>query len=167
MAELAEPAPRTYATTTDLERRWRPFTDEDERTRAEVLLADAAARIDAECPPPANPTSEQLQARLIVSCEIVKRAMIQPAGVGVNSAQQAAGPYSQSVQFANPTGDLYLTKADRKLLGCNAQQAFTVHTPNIDLWPEHLPWCSLMFGGCRCSCGVDIAWRPIFERGHE
>lgn len=27
----------------------------------------------------------------------------------------------------------------------------------------HLPWCSLMFGGSTCSCGVDIAGYPIYE----
>ena len=27
----------------------------------------------------------------------------------------------------------------------------------------HLPWCSLMFNGASCSCGVDIAGYPIFE----
>jgi len=26
----------------------------------------------------------------------------------------------------------------------------------------HLPWCSLAFGATYCSCGVDIAGRPIF-----
>lgn len=29
----------------------------------------------------------------------------------------------------------------------------------------HLPWCTLMFRGNYCSCGVDIAGRPIFEGG--
>lgn len=29
----------------------------------------------------------------------------------------------------------------------------------------HLPWCTLMMGGNYCSCGVDIAGRPIFEGG--
>lgn len=27
----------------------------------------------------------------------------------------------------------------------------------------HLPWCSLNFNANYCSCGVDIAGRPIFE----
>jgi len=31
----------------------------------------------------------------------------------------------------------------------------------------HLPWCSSMFGALYCSCGVDIAGRPIFEGGQE
>lgn len=29
----------------------------------------------------------------------------------------------------------------------------------------HLPWCALMMRANYCSCGVDIAGRPIFEGG--
>lgn len=39
----------------------------------------------------------------------------------------------------------------------------------IDMVPSrgsaHLPWCSLAFGATYCSCGVDIAGKPIFELG--
>ena len=39
----------------------------------------------------------------------------------------------------------------------------------IDMVPRagagHLPWCSLAFGAAYCSCGVDIAGKPIFEVG--
>lgn len=39
----------------------------------------------------------------------------------------------------------------------------------IDMVPSlgssHLPWCSLAFGATFCSCGVDIAGKPIFELG--
>ncbi|TAJ46354.1 MAG: hypothetical protein EPO52_17630 [Herbiconiux sp.] len=31
----------------------------------------------------------------------------------------------------------------------------------------HLPWCALNFGATYCSCGVDIAGRPIFEGGDD
>lgn len=40
---------------------------------------------------------------------------------------------------------------------------------SIDMLPPvgsaHLPWCSLAFGATFCSCGVDIAGKPIFELG--
>lgn len=40
---------------------------------------------------------------------------------------------------------------------------------SIDMIPSvgslHLPWCSLAFGATFCSCGVDIAGKPIFELG--
>ena len=28
---------------------------------------------------------------------------------------------------------------------------------------SHLPWCNLMLGASWCSCGADIAGRPIYE----
>src|SRR5690606_22781431 len=111
-----------YATVTDLESRWRSLSA-DERARAEVLLGDAAVRIDAQCPP-ADPLDDE-EARKIVSCEMVKRAMGSPADSAVSSALIGAGPYQQQLQYANPTGDLYLTKGDRKLLRCSSQVAFT------------------------------------------
>jgi hypothetical protein len=40
----------------------------------------------------------------------------------------------------------------------------------IDMVPSatrHLPWCTLMMGGNYCSCGTDIAGRPIYELGGE
>lgn len=114
-----------YALVTDLESRWRTLSA-TEKTRAGVLLGDAAVRLDAECAPSVPITDDEKATRKIVSCEMVKRAMANPAGVGINSVQQGAGPYQETVQYTNPTGDLYLTKADRKLLGCGRQVAFTV-----------------------------------------
>lgn len=117
-----------YATVSDLESRWRTLTA-PEKTRAGVLLEDAAVRLDVACPPTDPPTEAELSVRLIVSCEMVKRAMATPGGlegIGVSSVQAGAGPFQQTHQFTNPTGDLYLTKGDRALLGCGAQVAFTV-----------------------------------------
>ncbi len=117
-----------YATVEDVEVRWRPLSP-DEKARAGVLLEDAAVYLDAVCVPSDPPTDSELSARLVVSVGMVKRAMASGTGagaVGVTSVQQGAGPYQETMQFANPTGDLYLTKGDRKLLGCGAQAAFTV-----------------------------------------
>jgi hypothetical protein len=52
------------------------------------------------------------------------------------------------------------------LLGLVAKQegAFS-----IDMTPTgatvHLPWCTAHFGALYCSCGADIAGRPIYEDG--
>lgn len=126
-----------YATVEDLEARWRPLTP-DEQARAGVLLGDAAVRLDAECSHSDPPTVAELEARKIVSCEMVKRAMASAGGVGVTSIQQGAGPYQETTQFANPTGDLYLAKGDRALLGCGKPVAFTVSmaSPVAPLPPE-------------------------------
>lgn len=113
-----------YATVEDVEARWRTLSA-DERTRAGVLLDDAAVRLDVECPPD-DPVTDA-EARKIVSVEMVKRAMsVGDSGVGVTSVQTGAGPYQETRQFSNPMGDLYLTKGDRRLLRCGRSQAFTV-----------------------------------------
>lgn len=128
-----------YATVADLEDRWRTLTS-DEQSRAGVLLGDAAVRLDVLCPPSAPPTAAELAARMIVSCEMVKRAMATPggvAGIGVTSVQAGAGPFQETQQFANPTGDLYLTKADKSLLGCGSQVAYTF--PMVERLPPLEP----------------------------
>lgn len=130
----------TYAAVTDLEARWRTLSPA-EQERAMVLLDDATVRLDAACPPSDPPTMQELSARKIVSCEMVKRAMSTPGGldgIGVSSLQAGAGPFQQTQQFSNPSGDLYLTKSDKSLLGCGAQVAFTVpmvEYPDSPLYP--------------------------------
>jgi len=158
-----------FASATDLAARWRPLTPAEE-TMADTLLGDASLIVRSECPdvdarlstiPPAlDPDVPKM-----VVCAMVKRAMIAGVDVeGVTNTQQTAGPFSQSMTYSNPMGNLYLTKAERKLLGCGGQEAFTVATP-IAGSSAHLPWCSLAFGALYCSCGVDIAGVPIFGAG--
>lgn len=112
----------TYATIHDLEARWRPLTAA-ERVRADALLADAAVRIDAYAPPPTELTDAQAAAREIISCEMVKRAMAGSAIPGITQESETRGPFTAQVTYANPLGDLYLTKADRQMLRGGRQRA--------------------------------------------
>jgi hypothetical protein len=41
--------------------------------------------------------------------------------------------------------------------------AYSVDT--LGVYVRHVPWCNLMFGASYCSCGADIAGRPIYEGG--
>lgn len=128
----------TYATVTDLAERWRPIST-DEESLAETLLGDAALRIDRACPLPEDPAEDDLRARLIVSCEMVKRAMVMPDNLlGVTSYSDNTGPFQEQRTYGNPMGNLYLTKEDKRLLGCGGQVAFTV--PMHDTQPYRLPW---------------------------
>lgn len=112
----------SYATVEDLEQRWRKIVD-DERPRVEALLWDAAVEIDAIAPRPAEMTDADWATRKVVSCRMVKRAIQQEdVGSGVEQLSQTAGPFGIQTRFANPTGDLYLTKADRRLLLGNSKQ---------------------------------------------
>jgi hypothetical protein len=120
-----------YATWEDVQAGWRPLTA-DEQARATDLLEEAAVEINAIAPLADPPTVGELEARQVVSKRMVRRAMsVAVDALGVGSIQQGAGPYQETRNFTNPAGDLYLTKADRRLLGVGRQVAGMV-----DLAPD-------------------------------
>lgn len=61
-----------------------------------------------------------------VVCAMVARTVPAAGMEGVQAVQQSAGPYAQSQTMANPNGDLYLTRAERRLLGASLQRAGSV-----------------------------------------
>lgn len=128
-----------YAIWQDVQKGWRPLSV-DEQERATDLLADAAVEIDSVAPlgaPPIAPTPAELEARKVVSKRMVRRAMaVALDSIGVGSIQQGAGPYQETRNFTNPAGDLYLTKADRRLLCVGRQAAFSV-AMGTDEQPRH------------------------------
>ena len=101
-----------YARVADLEKRWRTL-DPSEKARAEVLLVDAAAIIASAMRTArvvVDPDDQEQEANLVrVSCSMVQRAMAQ----GDGEQQHAWG----GELVMNPSGDLYLSKADKKSLG--------------------------------------------------
>ncbi len=106
-----------YAEVSDIEARWRTLTAE-EQTRAAALLDDASVRLDALVV--VNPEDEKQQAALkTVCCSMVIRAMAatQADSFGVSQTSITAGPYTRSFSYNNPSGDMYLTRDDRKMLG--------------------------------------------------
>ena len=113
-----------FATHADLEARWRTLTPV-EQTRADVLLDDASALI-LDLKPDVEDWASETTLKAIV-CAMVKRVMQGPADLdGVTQTQQTAGPFSQGVSFANPSGDLYLTKGEKRRLRIGVQRAFSV-----------------------------------------
>lgn len=110
-----------FATYSDLATRWRTLSAA-EQSRATVLLGDASDLIRDLAPAPIN----EATAKAVV-CTMVKRVMQGPADLdGVTQHQQSAGPFAQNVTFANPSGDLYLTKLEKQRLGIGRQRAFVV-----------------------------------------
>lgn len=106
-----------FATVSDIEARWRDLTVSEE-ARAAVLLDDAAAMlsklVDVD---PAD--TEQAALLKAVNCDMVIRNMSQTSSelYGVSQSSMTAGPYTQAMSYANPSGDMYLTKLERRLLG--------------------------------------------------
>lgn len=119
----------SFATVQDLEARWKPLNDGDD-DRAATLLGDASMLIRSMKPGADERagTDPVFAASLkVVVCAVVKRGMQAPSGMeGVGQFQQTGGPFSQNLTFSNPTGDLYLTKAEKKRLGIGGQRAFSV-----------------------------------------
>ncbi len=112
-----------FAEAADLEKRWRKL-DPDERERAETLLADASDKIRADYPFLCRKVSERTLTRIV--CQMVKRAMLADDTAGVQSATQTTGPFSDTVAYANPDGDLYLTASEQRSLGADRRRAFTI-----------------------------------------
>ena len=106
-----------FADVSDLESRWRELST-DEEARANVLLDDASAMLSALVE---VDSSDAGQAELlkIVCCDMVIRAMSATAAdtFGVSQTSMTAGPYTQSFSYSNPSGDMYLTKLEKRLLG--------------------------------------------------
>lgn len=106
-----------YATVPDLEARWRTLTEE-EQTMASVLLDDAATYLDSLVSVAVGDTHQAAVLKM-VSCAMVKRAMVasESNGFGIDQATATMGPFTQTAHFANPSGDFYLTAAERAQLG--------------------------------------------------
>lgn len=121
-----------FAEVSDLEARWKLLTP-GERATAAVLLEDASQLIIDVCPRASEASVNTLRR---VACAVVKRAMTTPSVAGASSVQQGGGGYQASVSFANPHGDLYLSKSEKQSLGCGRQRAFT-----IDLLPQEGVCC--------------------------
>lgn len=106
-----------YATTSDVQARMLRTMSESETSLCSTLLDDAAALIDS------YNTSATDDVKKIVSCRMVVRALGdgQTSGVPIGATQgsMSALGYSQSWTMGSggATGDLYLSKSDRQLLG--------------------------------------------------
>ena len=115
-----------YATLEDLQSRWRQLSA-DEQQRATALLSDAAVKIALACKQSgvAIDAADELQSEALksINCEMVKRAMMSPIDMPpVSSFAQTAGSYSESQTYVNPTGDLYMTLGEKKMLGIGTQK---------------------------------------------
>ena len=103
-----------YATAQDVAAGFRTL-DADEVTKAEALLAEAAVLIDA------YNSAAPAAAKRVVSCRIVRRALGETdcaIPIGATQGTVAAGGYSQSWTVGQgTTGELYLGRTDKKLLG--------------------------------------------------
>jgi hypothetical protein len=130
----------TYATTADLEARWRPLSSGQETSTASTLLADASVFIRAECPGIDQKVTDLLVDEELLTatvCAMVKRAMVGGEDLaGVSNEQETAGPFMRGRTYSNPLGDLYLTRQERRRLGYGGVRAGNVPMAAVELFEE-------------------------------
>lgn len=124
----------TYAIPADVQARTARDLTADELNLCQALLEDAAVMIDASAPGAAS------AAKLVVSCRMVLRALGDGGASGVpmgaTQGSMSALGYSQSwtIGSGGSTGELYLAKSDRQLLGVS--NAIGSYSPVEALVPE-------------------------------
>lgn len=106
-----------FAVVSDIESRWRELST-DEEARATTLIDDASAMLSALV---VVDISDKRQAGLLkmVCCNMVIRAMSASEydAFGASQMSMTAGPYSQQWTYSNPSGDMFITKMEKRLLG--------------------------------------------------
>ena len=124
-----------YATVSNVQERMTRTLDSDETAVCSTLLDDVAVLIDAY-----NPNASD-NAKLIVSCRAVIRAIgdgstDMSVPLGASQGSMSAMGYSQSwtMSSGGSVGEIYLSKTDKKLLGCG--NMIGSYSPAQDLVPE-------------------------------
>ena len=126
--------PTTYASVQDVQDRMTRDLSTDEQAVCTALLQDAAVIIDATA------LNASADAKKVVSCRMVIRALGDGGASGVpmgaTQGSQSALGYSQSWTMGSggSTGELYLNKLDRSLLG--AGNSIGSYSPTQALVPE-------------------------------
>ena len=124
-------AETTYATIQDVAAGFRPLTA-SEQTIASQLLIEAAIIIDA------YNSLASADAKNVVSCRMVRRSIGSSGDVPIGASQgsMSALGYSQSwtMGATGSTGELYLNRMDKKLLG--AGNAIGSYSPIQELVPQ-------------------------------
>nr|DAY94750.1 MAG TPA: hypothetical protein [Caudoviricetes sp.] len=125
-----------FATITDFEKRWVGLSERD-ALRVEALLEDASDLIRSTCPDWRDVPVSTLKR---ITCQVARRALIslsEASGVGVSSMSTTDGPFTQQISYANPQGDLYLTRSEKKSLGVGVSRAFEVDLLADSREPNH------------------------------
>ncbi len=123
-----------YATIDDVQARMTRTLSDSERDVCFSLLEDAAVMIDALAP------NASADAKLVVACRMVIRALGDGSGsgypIGASQGSMSGLGYSQSWTVSGgATGELYIGKADRTLLGCSNK--IGSYSPVQELAPQN------------------------------
>jgi len=114
-----------FATVDDVESRWRALST-TEAARATTLLTDASQQIlDEDTRGLLSALTTPTSTIIRITCAMVIRAMASGVEESAPVTQDSwgSGPFNQQRTYANPLGDLYLTKAERRSLKFSRMRA--------------------------------------------
>ena len=127
-----------YATVEDVQARMTRTLSESEQAVCTTMLDDAAVLIDAY-----NYNADE-DAKLVVSCRVVIRAIGDGGDLnvplGASQGSMSALGYSQSwtLGAGGSVGEVYLSKTDKKMLGCG--NSIASYSPTEELVPDLGVW---------------------------
>lgn len=108
------------------------YGDVDDVEHLEAVMEDASTLIACELRDSGvDPDSVEPDALSMVCRSVAFRAMGGDAPTGASQYSQSANGFSESFTLSNPSGDLYLTKQERTMLGVGKQRAAFI-APAID-----------------------------------
>ena len=134
-----------YAGVSDVEMRLQRTFSTSETANVQALLDGASAVLDKLVKVDA---ADQEQGELLkfVCTNMVCRVIGSGFDVlGAANATITAGAYSQTYGFSAPTGDMYLTKLEKRLLGITSGYIGSIE-------PEIKGWYGTNDPGCFCHC---------------
>lgn len=101
-----------YATAEALRALYPSVADEPE-SRVSAVLRLASAAIGGAC----DASAVDADVLELVCCRVAQRMLASPDGAAVKQESWGASPLSGSVTYDVPSGDVYLTSFERRLLG--------------------------------------------------
>ena len=120
---MAIDAAEPFASSADLFAAFPSLADEGER--ADVLLPLVSAAVRAAC------DWEAVDPEVLRLVTVQATARMLQAGseapIGASQTSWTASPFGGSTTYANPSGDVYLTAFERRLLGADVGIAFYVN----------------------------------------
>lgn len=129
-----------FATVEELETFWRAL-NATEKSRATDLLTYASNNLrmlgrerDIDIDEEKEDELYASNLKFVVMSAVQRSMSAAEMSAGAESYTQTAGPYSENYRFANPTGDMYFTKRELKLLGLKGQVITSISTTKRDIY---------------------------------
>ena len=134
-------AGQAFATVQDLESFWRELTEAEEN-RAAYLLVLASDTLRQVAMNNKKDLDKMIEDGKVLTnmvkqivMESVKRAMLTPPDQKpITQGSMTAGPYGETLHFANPAGDIWFKDKEYKLLGLKGQKLSSVSTSRTDIY---------------------------------